>query len=510
VSLVNASNWPKIASCQEPTYGVGVYPTTVPANWCDHHRPFAYVTRNEKSGTIRAWRDHFGQEPFYYSYQNRQFIFGSTIPAIIQHLPKHPSPNIPRILIELLPWQGTNWTQYSNETYYEGIFRVEPGHALTVANDRIVSKPFWQIDPEASRILYKNDNGYIEHFAELLQEAIETCTRDVTSIAAEFSGGLDSSTIVVACNQAGINPALYSHVAPAGSDEKDDLAFAQCLIDHLGLAPLRAVTEDGFDLESVLNQLAHVFAGAAPYVFFMLANNVHQAVVRGGHTLLLSGFGGDECVSGHALQQAFFPQLLRHGLHRQAWNEMRCQAKTILGTTLRLLRYVHPALNKLAAKPPRQMFPYYPSLQHLEWDLLQGPRSHHVRMRVEYSAIVAKTLGFSYAYPLLYPKLVDFYCRLPWEQKRRNGVGRYLLRQYLAKHGVPNMVWEKGKKGGGIIPATLHVCKKMHREGQLANLFRDLPFAEHVAKINEEQAQLFAQMDAYMFKHYWALAGVID
>ncbi|NBV76420.1 MAG: hypothetical protein EBR59_10820, partial [Methylococcaceae bacterium] len=128
MTVINASNWAKYEAGDELVFGIGEK---------DSLAPFVHVAVNKESDHITATRDHFGQEPFYYSYQNRRFVFGSTIPDIIKHLPSHPKPNMARIARDLLPWTGIDWPPYSNETYYEGIFRVEPGHTLTIRGDDV-------------------------------------------------------------------------------------------------------------------------------------------------------------------------------------------------------------------------------------------------------------------------------------------------------------------------------------------------------------------------------------
>ena len=49
-----------------------------------------------------------------------------------------------------------------------------------------------------------------------------------------------------------------------------------------------------------MEELTPVFAGASPYLYPILANNIHRHAKQRGCTLLLSGFGGDECVSNRA------------------------------------------------------------------------------------------------------------------------------------------------------------------------------------------------------------------
>ena len=107
---------------------------------------------------------------------------------------------------------------------------------------------------------------------------------------------------------------------------------------------------------------------------------------------------------------------------------------------------------------------------------MQGPNSHEIRMRIEYSSIGAKKMGFDYRYPLLHPKLLEFFLSLPLEQKRHQGVGRYMMRRYLAKvmPAVPFDTYKK-KEGLNIMPATMDTFKTQWHTGRFQNEFQSLP-----------------------------------
>ena len=85
-------------------------------------------------------------------------------------------------------------------------------------------------------------------------------------------------------------------------------------------------------------------------------------------------------------------------------------------------------------------------------------------------------MGFDYRYPLLHPKLLEFFLSLPLEQKRHQGVGRYMMRGYLAKvmPAVPFDTYKK-KEGLNIMPATMDTFKAQWSSGLFQNEFQSLP-----------------------------------
>ncbi|EKD72568.1 MAG: hypothetical protein ACD_45C00637G0001 [uncultured bacterium] len=119
----------------------------------------------------------------------------------------------------------------------------------------------------------------------------------------------------------------------------------------------------------------------------------------------------------------------------------------------------------------------YKSLQERESDWLTGPLSHHVRMRIEYSAIVAKNMGFTYRYPLLYPPLVEFCFALPSGQKRRLGKNRLLMRRYLTKQ-LSSGLFNQHRKCGDIFPGTMPKCQALYKDGHLNDELWVLPYQD--------------------------------
>ncbi len=150
----------------------------------------------------------------------------------------------------------------------------------------------------------------------------------------------------------------------------------------------------------VFEQYAAWFAGPSPYIFEVFAHNVHQAVSEKGHPILLSGFGGDQGGRGHIPIRFILPDLLKKKALDSAWRELSPQKAS--RRLLRLIQYSHPALNRViqniqSMRKDNYIHPYQKvyckTLREAEWNFLQGPFSHEIRMRIEYSSIVSKKNG---------------------------------------------------------------------------------------------------------------------
>ena len=467
-----------------------------PARYRPVFHPFAQAYVNGITGEMLLVRDHLGLRPLYYQYQQGQLIFGDTIPDIIRRLPEAPA-----LLDSEVTHLFGDVHHYTDNTLYTGIKRVEPGHMVRIFPDgRIIKSAFWQLEQEGETLHYRDEREYLEHFTSLMQESVKHATQGSASIAAEFSAGMDSTAVYITCAQLELNPVLFMHAplpdTPNALTYND--SYERAFTTQFPSATIHRILADEFDAIRIFKDYAAWFGGPSPYVFELFTHNLHKAVSKQGHTILLSGFGGDQGVSSHIPARFILTSLINNKQFQKAWSEST-PANT-LRRLAQLIQCAHPSLHKPiqhvqdiklnlsnAFKKQNQQriastHPYYrhyfKTLREVEWSFLQGPNSHEVRMRIEYSSIVAKKMGFDYRYPLLDPKLLEFFLKLPLEQKRHQGVGRYMMRRYLANvmPAAPFDTYKK-KEGLNIMPATMDTFKAQWGSGRFQNEFQSLPKA---------------------------------
>ncbi len=501
--LVNASDW--LSNAQDACFSVQPNPPLSAQACRGDYRAFAWVMINRDNAII-AGRDHFGLEPFYYYYDAKQFVFGSTIPDIIQCLSTKPPLNPQRCIRECFSRHAAHYTPYDRVTFYDGIYRLTPGHVLTLKGGQLAEQSYWSLDLTATPLHYRDPRDYHAHFAQLLDEAVHFHgTGD--HVAAELSGGLDSSMLLTACQRANRQLHYFTHAQAAACEEHVHL---QSLIKRFDLqAQHHTIDARDFELFKVMRWCSERFAGAPPYLFFMLANTLHQAVAASGMKVLLSGFGGDECVSGYVPMRAYLPQALREQPYRHIWRELQLHQEHTTGSMhsplakLRaLLTHAHPTLYQhLTRAGAKGCLPYCPTVKHYEYALLQGAHCHPLRMRIEYSAVIAKKLGFQYRYPLLYPPLVEFCFNLPLSQKRSQGMSRYLVRHYLQQHGA-TVTSKALKMTGSICGATLTKCLTAMAAGSFDQAGNAPAFQNYWQTDNSEHEQLIERIFSYMFTGY--------
>lgn len=499
--------------------------------WANHHEPFAAAVLHESGSELVIIRDHLGMEPLYYTQNGHLWsvYLDSNLPDLFSILPRTPDFSKE----ELLKLFSTSH-EYSDNTLYQGVYRVEPGHYLHFhRNGKISKHAFWALTPTGDKIIYSNSNDYVEHFSQLLDEAVESATHRHTAIASEFSAGLDSTSVYCAARNIGLRPKLFMHNAPAHSDaeRRYQIRYEENFFETYPDADIVRIAPEKLDLLSVFDEYAQWFQGPAPYLFFMFAYPLHQAVSRDQYKLLLSGFGGDQGVSTPLPYNFFLPELIAQKNYEAVWESLlgpkanRSKIKK-LRSAFTFLGYRYPslreaiiaikqaqiALNNLFCETSKQVIssihPYsktaYKTLREAEYSLLQGKDSHEVRMRIEYSSLIGKKMGFEYRYPLLYPKLLEFFLAIPFSEKRHQHIGRYLMRRYLNQF-FPNGIFSEylKKEGLDIVPSTMTHYQNKFVSGEYRDAFRDLPL-KHLIENQTHPIRLRHSIKGYMLKPFYS------
>ncbi|MDX2345564.1 MAG: asparagine synthase-related protein [Legionella sp.] len=494
-----------------------------PACYRNQFDAFAYVIINQKTQEFLLVRDHLGMQPLFYAYQaaSKTLVFGETMPDVLAELnPK------PAILDAEARGEFIEPRVYADQTLYQGIYRVEPGHMMHgKPNGELTKKVFWQLEQAGETLYYQDKREYLEHFSELMSNAIQDATHGFNHVAAEFSAGVDSTAVYLASTERGLNPTLFMHAAtPDSRSAKSYNTGAEDKFYQHYQPNIHRIDADNFDPIAVFRQYSKYFAGPAPYIFEAFAHPLHAEVSKGKHDVLLSGFGGDQGVSGHVPLRFILPELLRNKAFSRAFEAL--SSHTLRRRLLQCIQYSHPITHRLiqsgqdlkavvtnvwksdSNKRLISVYPqqrdYFKTLREAEWQSLQGPASHEIRMRIESSSIVAKKMGFEYRYPLLHPKLLEFYLSLPLSEKRHEGAGRYLIRRYLARY-LPASIFDdyQKKTGLNILPATMDLYKTKYSEGAYQEAFHGLPYPELVQD-KLEHMTMVKSARAFMLKSWQA------
>lgn len=188
-------------------------------------------------------------------------------------------------------------------TPYREIREVPPGQFVRIQNHKISIERFWRFSSK-SRIRYKADTEYEEHFRYLFRQSVRRRLRSDSPILAELSGGLDSSSIVcmaddILANEGEQIPRLdtisyYDDTEPNG----DDSIYFPKIEQKRGRVGIHL---DGSKLSSSPNSLQCSEFCVLPGALGTkreLDDERAGVVLGGGYRVVLSGIGGDEFMGG--------------------------------------------------------------------------------------------------------------------------------------------------------------------------------------------------------------------
>jgi asparagine synthase (glutamine-hydrolysing) len=252
-------------------------------------------------------RDQLGVRQFFYSYENKRFVFSNTLNSLRNHL----SGELNELAIADFLVFGLN--QDPATTIFRDIKRLPKAHTLIVSRDGIRLNEYWTptITPAIPPVRHKTSADYVAHFDELLTRAVTDRLR-APSVSILMSGGLDSSAVAaVARKHVGVKAYCVVYDSAFPDEERK---YATTVAKHLDI-PIEFL--DGNEI----NQHDTESIGAAPEPFDV------EPIYRVSHELLrrcsshsriaLTGWDGDTFLSetprhsfAHSLKTGNLPRLL--------------------------------------------------------------------------------------------------------------------------------------------------------------------------------------------------------
>lgn len=156
---------------------------------------FAFAIWDEKEGRLFAARDPFGIKPFYYTLQDGCFVFASEIKGILPHPAYQKKLNL-EALEQYLSFQYSALDQ----TFFEGIWQLRPGHFLKYEKNGKVSLqqyfvPTLQPEKEETENR-KGEDAWTDELDRVIKDSVKAHMAADVEVGSFLSGGVDSSLLV--------------------------------------------------------------------------------------------------------------------------------------------------------------------------------------------------------------------------------------------------------------------------------------------------------------------------
>ncbi len=444
---------------------------------------FVFIIWDPHRQRMFCARDHFGVKILYYA-KNHQGIMVSN-----EHNAFFSADWLPKIISE--SWLVKNlWlANYAlSDSPCDGIEVLPPAHSLSFENNKTELRQYWRL--KSQNISRSADsNVLLKELKTRFQRAVERRLDSQYPLGSELSEGLDSNAIA-GYAAASLNPQkLYSlshfceQLTPQNHQHWDqayqDLQGMWEL--HPNIQPLWRPANSHADYFVEIGHYQRFFQhyGAALPLenadgLFLFSELAAQSGIR----TLLSGWGGDHCVSfpGYFYES----ELLRQGrlvaLHRHFRNVAAAEAihsPAIKPWLKLLLKHFLPSLHKLLALTRGTMETHYQHLAKQHWlkplwqdkyglnnqlkAFLEQYQNHYsvqsgehrelfeigVERRLMESELCSRHSRIEYRFPMLDVELVEFAHNIPGDLKIHNGIKRWHFRQILEGVTSPRNQWRR-------------------------------------------------------------------
>lgn len=458
---------------------------------------FAFALWDAEECALHLVRDRLGIKPVYYFESGKLLAFASELKALSEH--DSVATTIDREALAAYLRYCYIPAPYS---IYEGVRKLPPGAILTAritpgGDIDYLIQPYWSLRDYAGAGNAKFDGSYDDAVAglhELLGDAVSQRMISDVPLGAFLSGGIDSSTVVALMQRSSTDPVKTFTIGFA-EDEYNEAQWARKVATHLQTdhTELYVAPEDAL---AVIPELASIydepFADSSQIPTILVSRLARRDV-----TVSLSGDGGDELFSGYKrydlgswawrkvgwmpaslrrgtsvlvnglaggnagfLDRAVDPLFRRFGRAGDARDKLR-KAAALMRAGTREGVYQHIASHwkdsaaivegvdkepaTLLGTPPEwlrelPLFDYMmaaDALTYLPDDIL---------VKVDRASM---SCSLEARVPILDHRVVEFAFGLPLDFKRRNGHGKSVLRDLLARF-IPGELINRPKMGFGV------------------------------------------------------------
>ncbi len=483
---------------------------------------FAFAIWDPRQQRLFCARDHFGMRPLYYHHQpGRHFIFASDARAVTV-LPRVPYQlNDGRIVDSLVP--GLEWIDYTS-TFFEGIYRLPPGHKATITLTDMRVVEYWRPQP-GPELNFASDDEYRQGFLEVFTDAVESRLWTASGAAGSMlSGGMDSGSIVAVASKIlknqGCEPLETFSIASRGDwDEISNTACEETVAikAQMLMQPISATLVYSDTLEPNFEEF--VSGNEEPFDGeFAFMQAIFRAAKQRGRKVLLDGGSGDVVL----LAGSYIARLLKQGKFQLAMAEISAECKYWQDSSFArsFARYSAAAfapdfIRQMLSEPRRRMS----DRRYLQNSLVSRDALARVDIEERFERLrrtfdtkttdyaqeccniirpnivagreryarVASSLGMETRDPFIDKRVVEYTSRLPGRFRQRNGRPKVILQDVMEKNLPREVLWSHRKPHlGWMFSTSLTNIAVARGELSLKKLTKDL--ADYVDSVTLARA----------------------
>lgn len=244
---------------------------------------FAFAIWDTKQKTLFIARDGFGIKPLYYAKFGSSFMFASEIKAFLDH-PKFKKELNKEILSSYLCFNSTP----TEETFFKGVYRVEPGYQILYKNGKINKMRFFKLEFDETN---EDMDTIVKRIRTAMASSVKYHQISDVEVGSFLSSGIDSSYLV--------SLARPDKTFTVGYDNPkyDEIKYAKDLADKLGIEnKSKKITKEEY-MKAFPNIMYHMdepLADPSAIALYFVAQIASKDV-----KVVTSGEGADELFGGY-------------------------------------------------------------------------------------------------------------------------------------------------------------------------------------------------------------------
>jgi asparagine synthase (glutamine-hydrolysing) len=254
---------------------------------------FALAILDRGSGQLICARDQLGVHPLFYARTTDGLVLSPSANTVAAQ------PGVGGALSRATVADSLcrRWPDMQ-QTFYEAVRRVPPGHLLRLDGDRIDCQRYWDPAPPGAEVRWA-DEEELEQFDGLLDQAIDRCL-GLGPTAIYLSGGLDSISVAAVATDRARKRGLDDPLALSllfREPESNEEEIQRSVAAQLGLSQQAMPIEDVGGSRGLLESVLEISATrSAPVIGCWLPGYraLGLEAREAGCRTILTGGGGDE------------------------------------------------------------------------------------------------------------------------------------------------------------------------------------------------------------------------
>jgi asparagine synthase (glutamine-hydrolysing) len=337
---------------------------------------FAFAIWDAPKRRLLLMRDRLGVKPLYWGRAGDSVLFASEIKAILASGLIEPTANR-ELLPELL---STRYTS-GEDTLFEGIHKLLPGHLLVFENGSVCTRQYWDVPMRTGAAAVERSGAsspnpptsVVDQFRALLEESVRLRLMADVPLGMFLSGGIDSSAIAAIMAKM-IDRPLQTFSVAFKARAFNEIAYAREVAQAIGAESHEIVIDDGDFFGALPRLLWHedepiAHPSSVPLFFVSRLAREHVKVVLTGEGSdeLLAGYGKYPRVAWNWRAGSMYERVVPSAVRRAIASEL------VPHLPARLARYARRSFLAMDRTPESMCFDNFASIRLAEQQTLLSP-----------------------------------------------------------------------------------------------------------------------------------------